>query len=255
MATRLLKILFEFFYLYVLYALWHSHWRTWRTGCNNVAQHRTAKNQTMGMAPLPQAPTSHQLLPSLRPCHKSKEQIAAAKAVKANKPKCRHNKLAGVMRGTLTMRGCGGESWNSSGSVVRGWGVGIAESKENALAQLGSSEVIIATIEIIQLVGGSTRAAFLSCTILYVHAISGCAFYGPDYGQLFLLLWLPPSFLYYTQFKTKWTSGNGHDVFANIKCSNHNVAARSAGLRNDFNYMELWEYVYVHRYIDTYIHT
>lgn len=118
MATRLLKILFEFFYLYVLYALWHSHWRTWRTGCNNVAQHRTAKNQTMGMAPLPQAPTSHQLLPSLRPCHKSKEQIAAAKAVKANKPKCRHNKLAGVMRGTLTMRGWGGESWNSSGSGV-----------------------------------------------------------------------------------------------------------------------------------------
>lgn len=32
--------------------------------------------------------------------HKSKEQIAAAKAVKANKPKCRRNKLANVMDAT-----------------------------------------------------------------------------------------------------------------------------------------------------------
>jgi len=108
-------------------------------------------------------------------------------------------------------------------ALPREWGF----SEESALAQLGSSEVIIATIEIIQLVGGSTRAAFLSFKILYVHAISGCAFYGPDYGQLFLLL--PPSFLYYTQFKTKWVeveTAMATMFFANIKCSGYNVAAK-----------------------------
>lgn len=51
---------------------------------------------------LPFAPILARPCPAL-PCpavcfgHKSKEQIAAAKAVKANKPKCRRNKLANVM--------------------------------------------------------------------------------------------------------------------------------------------------------------
>lgn len=151
MATRLLKILFEFFYLYVLYALLHS--QTGQAGGLAATMLHTALDgqeaETMSCLPLP-APRSEplSLRATLRPCHKSKEQIAAAKAVKANKPKCRHNKLAGVMRGTLWQEG-GHEGLR--GGVKRWWG------KMHLPNWACGSEVIIATIEIIQRVGGGSR--------------------------------------------------------------------------------------------------
>lgn len=94
MATRLLKILFEFFYLYVLYALLRTLAAS-RCHCRQQCCHNNHDDDgdddvcRVAIPPLPPAPS-----------HKSKEQIAAAKPVKANKPKCRRNKLANVMSAT-----------------------------------------------------------------------------------------------------------------------------------------------------------
>lgn len=103
MATRLLKILFEFFYLYVLYALLHTlyHCTCWATMLHSRRWWSSSSCWWWWCCPVATAvcPGSRSALPCPAVClgHKSKEQIAAAKAVKANKPKCRRNKLANVM--------------------------------------------------------------------------------------------------------------------------------------------------------------
>lgn len=59
--------------------------------------HHRADDDDVAPLQLPFAPILALPCPAVCLGHKSKEQIAAAKAVKANKPKCRRNKLANVM--------------------------------------------------------------------------------------------------------------------------------------------------------------